>query len=80
MRATLHADVRNLDPFWTTQTITGIHAIMIYDTLFGVDDNLEPKPQMVGDYEVSEDGERVHVHLARRLDVHRTASPSRRMT
>jgi peptide/nickel transport system substrate-binding protein len=56
LRATLHADVRNLDPFWTTQTITGIHAIAVYDTLFGVDDNLEPQPQMVGDYEVSEDG------------------------
>ena len=55
LRATLHADVRNLDPFWTTQTITGIHAIAVYDTLFGVDDDLQPQPQMVGDYEVSED-------------------------
>ena len=25
LRAVMHADVRTLDPFWTTQTIAGIH-------------------------------------------------------
>jgi len=45
-----------VDPFWTTQTITGIHAMLVYDTLFGVDDQLKPHPQMVGSFEVSEDG------------------------
>ena len=55
LRATMHADVRNVDPFWTTQTITGIHAMLVYDTLFGVDDQLKPQPQMVGSYEISED-------------------------
>jgi peptide/nickel transport system substrate-binding protein len=57
LRATMHADVRNIDPFWTTQTITGIHALLVYDTLFGIDDDLEPHPQMVGEYEVSEDAQ-----------------------
>jgi peptide/nickel transport system substrate-binding protein len=56
VRATLHADLRIIDPFWTTQTIAGIHAMAIYDTLFGSDENLVPHPQMVGDYEVSDDG------------------------
>ena len=55
LRAVLHADVRTLDPFWTTQTIAGIHGMLVYDTLFGNDDNQTPQPQMVGKYEISED-------------------------
>ena len=55
LRATMHADVRTLDPHWTTQTIAGIHGIMIYDTLFGIDNELVPHPQMVGDYTISDD-------------------------
>lgn len=45
LKVVMHADVRTLDPFWTTQTIAGIHGMMIYDTLFSSDDKLEPKPQ-----------------------------------
>ncbi|MFN3461844.1 MAG: ABC transporter substrate-binding protein [Oceanibaculum sp.] len=56
LRASMHADVRTLDPHWTTQTIAGIHGMMVYDTLFGVDEDLVPHPQMVGDYKVSDDG------------------------
>ena len=55
LRAVMHADVRTLDPIWTTQTIAGIHAMLVYDTLFGNDDDLVPQPQMVGKYEISED-------------------------
>jgi TRAP-type C4-dicarboxylate transport system permease small subunit len=51
----MHADVRTLDPHWTTQTIAGIHGMLIYDTLFGVDDDGMPHPQMVGDYTISDD-------------------------
>ena len=56
LRVVLHADLRNTDPIWTTAIITRHHAYMIYDTLFSVDENLEPRPQMVGDYSVSDDG------------------------
>lgn len=55
LRAVMHADVRTLDPFWTTQTIAGIHGMLVYDTLFGNDDDIQPKPQMVGKYEISDD-------------------------
>ena len=48
LRAVLHADVRVIDPIWTTQTIAGIHGVLVYDTLFGNDENFQPKPQMVG--------------------------------
>lgn len=55
LKAVMHADVRTLDPFWTTQTIAGIHGMLVYDTLFGVDKDMVPKPQMVGAYEISAD-------------------------
>lgn len=55
LRAVMHADVRTIDPFWTTQTIAGVHGMLIYDTLFGVDDDYVPKPQMVDTYEISAD-------------------------
>jgi peptide/nickel transport system substrate-binding protein len=51
----MHADVRTLDPHWTTQTIAGIHGMLVYDTLFGFDDNFVPQPQMVGAYDISAD-------------------------
>src|SRR5688572_31580686 len=55
LRVAMHADVRTLDPFWTTQTIAGIHGMMVYDTLFSSDANLQPQPQMVEKWNVSED-------------------------
>jgi peptide/nickel transport system substrate-binding protein len=55
LRAVMHADVRVLDPIWTTQTIANIHGMLVYDTLFGNDDQMQPKPQMVDTYEISED-------------------------
>jgi peptide/nickel transport system substrate-binding protein len=55
LRAVLHADVRTIDPFWTTQTIAGIHGMLIYDTLFGNDAKGQPQPQMVDKYQISDD-------------------------
>lgn len=55
LRAVMHADIRSIDPFWTTQTIVGIHANMVYDTLFASDDKLNPQPQMVDTWTVSPD-------------------------
>jgi peptide/nickel transport system substrate-binding protein len=51
-----HADLRNLDPIWTTAGITLMHGYMVYDTLFALDANLQPKPQMVETYSTSPDG------------------------
>ncbi|MCA0922157.1 ABC transporter substrate-binding protein [Pseudooceanicola nanhaiensis] len=56
LNAVPYADLRNLDPVWTTAIITRHHAYMIYDTLFAMNSKLEPKPQMVGDYSISDDG------------------------
>ncbi|MGX1499980.1 peptide/nickel transport system substrate-binding protein [Labrenzia sp. MBR-25] len=56
IRAVMHADLRSFDPVWTTATITGYHSGMIYDTLFGIDEQGVVRPQMVADYSASENG------------------------
>src|SRR5437764_806006 len=49
------ADLKILDPFFTTGNITSNHGYMIYDNLFALDDKLEPKPEMVDIYALSPD-------------------------
>ena len=39
-------------PAWQTRD----HAYLVYDTLFGVDDNFQPHPQMVEGFVVEKDG------------------------
>ena len=55
VKAVMHADLRVLDPIWTTANISAYHGAMIYDTLFGLDANFKPQPQMVGKWGVSDD-------------------------
>ncbi|HEX8168450.1 MAG TPA: ABC transporter substrate-binding protein [Beijerinckiaceae bacterium] len=55
IRAVMHADLRVLDPIWTTANITAYHGAMIYDTLFAMDADFNPQPQMVGQWGVSDD-------------------------
>ncbi|MFL4987208.1 MAG: ABC transporter substrate-binding protein, partial [Microvirga sp.] len=45
IRAVMHADLRVLDPIWTTANITAYHGAMIYDTLFAMDADFNPQPQ-----------------------------------
>ncbi|MDJ0391548.1 ABC transporter substrate-binding protein [Roseomonas sp. E05] len=40
------ADLAVLDPIWTTAYVTRNHGYMVFDTLFGMDANLRPVPQM----------------------------------
>jgi len=49
------ADLRSLDPIWTTAYITRNHGYMVYDTLFALDEHFKPQPQMVDTWKVSED-------------------------
>ncbi len=49
-------DLKILDPIWTTGNITRNHGYMVYDTLFAVDANFKPQPQMVDTWTVSPDG------------------------
>ena len=49
------SDLRVLDPHATQATITRIHALMIYDTLYALKQNLKAKPQMVASQKISDD-------------------------
>jgi peptide/nickel transport system substrate-binding protein len=56
LRFVAQADLKILDPIWTTAYITRNHGYLVYDTLFGTDENLQIKPQMVDRTMVSPDG------------------------
>jgi peptide/nickel transport system substrate-binding protein len=56
LRFVAQADLKILDPIWTTAYITRNHGYLVYDTLFGTDDQFRIKPQMVGRTTVSPDG------------------------
>jgi peptide/nickel transport system substrate-binding protein len=49
------ADLRSIDPIWTTAYITRNFGYMVFDTLFALDKDLQPQPQMVDRWTVSED-------------------------
>lgn len=55
VRAVFHGDIPTYDPIWTTANMTAYHGGMVYDTLFGIDGNQQPQPQMVGKWGVSDD-------------------------
>jgi peptide/nickel transport system substrate-binding protein len=50
-----HGDLRVLDPIWTTANMSAYHGAMMYDMLFAIDENFNPKPQMVGRFDISAD-------------------------
>jgi len=49
------ADLTVFDPIFTTTDPTQTHGLNIYDTLFALDSELKPQPQMVGNWGVSDD-------------------------
>jgi len=55
LRFVPHADLKILDPIWTTAYITRNHAYMIFDTLFALDGDLKIKPQMIDKHTTSKD-------------------------
>ena len=56
LRFIAEADLKVLDPIWNTAYITRNHGYLVYDTLFGTDENGQIKPQMVDRTTVSPDG------------------------
>src|SRR5215212_3863094 len=55
LRMVSHADIKILDPIWTTALITRNFGYMVYDVLFAKDADLKIQPQMAEKYEVSPD-------------------------
>ena len=50
------ADLTVLDPAWTTAYVTRNHGMMVFDTLFGLDGEYRPQPQMLEGAVTSADG------------------------
>src|SRR5437660_9185374 len=56
LRFVPQANLANFDPIWTTQYVVRNASALVWDTLYGVDEKLEPRRQMVEAEEVSSDG------------------------
>lgn len=56
LKVVAHADLKILDPTFTTAYITRNFGYMVYDTLFAQDASGKPQPQMVEKYSSAKDG------------------------
>lgn len=56
VRLVPHADLANFDPIWTSAYIVRNAGLLVWDTLYGVDGNLNVQRQMVEAEELSSDG------------------------
>jgi len=70
LRMVPQANLTSLDPIWTTANITRNHAFMVYDTLYGLDAQLQPQPQMAAGHVIEDDGRRVTITLRDGLMFH----------
>jgi peptide/nickel transport system substrate-binding protein len=70
MRFIPQADVAVSDPIVTTAYVTRHHGFLIYDTLYGVDADFTPQPQMAEGHRVEDGGRRVTITLRQGLAFH----------
>src|SRR5881397_3723223 len=56
LRFVPQANLANFDPIWGTQYVVRNASAMVWDTLYGADEELQPQQQMVEAEEVSSDG------------------------
>jgi peptide/nickel transport system substrate-binding protein len=70
LRFVPQANIATLDPIWTTAIVTQMHGYHVYDTLFAMDGQLRPKPQMAEGNEVSADGRTWRIRLREGLRFH----------
>ncbi|MBV1798140.1 ABC transporter substrate-binding protein [Siccirubricoccus sp. G192] len=64
------SDVAVVDPIVTTAYVTRHHGFLIYDTLYGVDAEFKPQPQMAEGHRVEDGGRRVTITLRPGLKSH----------
>ncbi len=55
LRFVPQANLTALDPIWTSAIVTQMHGYHVYDTLYGVDAQQRPQPQMAEGHTVSDD-------------------------
>ncbi|MFE1599207.1 ABC transporter substrate-binding protein [Methylobacterium sp. ID0610] len=56
LRFVPYADLALLDPIITTNYVTRTHALLVFDTLYGLDAQYRAHPQMVAGHAMEEDG------------------------
>ena len=64
------ADLAVVDPIITTAYVSRNHAYMVWDTLYGMDENFKPQPQMVEGHAVEDDGKRITMTLRPGMKFH----------
>src|SRR3954470_4782690 len=70
LRFVPEADVVIFDPVASPSWQTRDYAYLVYDTLFGMDDENRPQPQMLEGYNVSSDGLALTLPLREGLQFH----------
>ena len=63
-------DLTVLDPIWTSVFVTRHHGFMVFDTLYGQDDQMRPHPQMVEGHRIENDGKLWRLTLREGLKFH----------
>ncbi|WP_207539806.1 ABC transporter substrate-binding protein [Sabulicella rubraurantiaca] len=56
LRFVPQANLANFDPIWGTQYVVRNASVLVWDTLYGLNDKLEPQRQMIEAEEASSDG------------------------
>ncbi len=64
------ADLAALDPVFATALVTRTHGFMVFDQLYGWDDNFNPQPQMVEGHVVENDGKTWKLTLREGMKFH----------
>ncbi len=64
------ADLAVLDPVWTTTYQTRDHGFLVFDTLFGLDSQFRPQPQMAEGAVTDDDGKSWRITLRPDLTFH----------
>src|SRR5580704_17893052 len=70
LRFVPQADAAILDPMITTGLVNRNHGFLVFDTLYGVDEQLRPQPQIVDGHVVEDDGKTWTMTLREGLKFH----------
>ncbi len=70
LRVVPQANLASLDPVWSTANISRNHGFMVYDTLYGMTQAMQPRPQMAAGHTIEEGGRRVRIALRDGLVFH----------
>ena len=70
LRLVPSTDLVSLDPVFSTALVAVQHGYHVFDTLYGVDGAMRPKPQMAEGHETSEDGRAWTIRLREGLRFH----------